>query len=40
VPELQKVKPEIEAAQVQPNTRRNLIGAYNGRLRKLKEAAK
>jgi hypothetical protein len=39
IDELKKVKPEIEAAQVQPNTRRNLIGAYNGKLRRLKEPA-
>jgi hypothetical protein len=39
VAELQKIKPEIETAQVGPNTRRNLIGTYNARLRALKGKA-
>lgn len=36
VDELKKVKPEIEKAQVQSCTRRNLIGAYNAKHKKLK----
>jgi hypothetical protein len=36
VAELQKLKPVIEEAKVQSGTRRNLIGAYNAKLRKLK----
>jgi hypothetical protein len=39
VAELQKVKPEITTAKVQAATKRNLIAAYNGRLRKLQGAA-
>lgn len=37
--ELKKVKPDIESAKVQPATRRNLIGAYNAKHKKLKGEA-
>jgi len=37
VAELQKVKPEIEAAKVGAGTKRNLIAAYNAKLKKLRE---
>ena len=37
VEELQKIKPEIEPAKVGAGTKRNLIAAYNAKLKKLKD---
>ena len=34
--ELQKVKPDIEAAKITAGSKRNLIAAYNAKLKKLK----